>query len=210
MTAAAGAGAAATFLSSSLIRPRPISLLVACRAVQLFDWLRALPVDSPLAPLCTPATYATMIGLYGRWRKPKPAVRLFAELKERGEDGPEVHSALVEAFCRCGWRARRVGATTRSASCKRLQQKERSGALRSGVCLTRLRSASPCFSTQERAGRRGLGRLCKHACAGAGAHPRRCARCARPARRARRLGGGRRAAGGPGGSCRGGGRRRGG
>ncbi|PSC71010.1 Tbc2 translation chloroplastic isoform B [Micractinium conductrix] len=74
----------------------------AARAVQLFDWLRALPVDSPLAPLCTPATYATMIGLYGRWRKPKPAVRLFAELKERGEDGPEVHSALVEAFCRSG------------------------------------------------------------------------------------------------------------
>lgn len=29
-------------------------------------------------------------------------MRLFAELKERGEDGPEVHSALVEAFCRSG------------------------------------------------------------------------------------------------------------
>ena len=28
------------------------------------------------------------------------AVRLCVELKERGEDGADVHSALVEAFCR--------------------------------------------------------------------------------------------------------------
>ena len=43
----------------------------AARAVQLFDWLRALPPDAPLAHLCTPGAYAAMIALYGRWRKPK-------------------------------------------------------------------------------------------------------------------------------------------
>ncbi|KAL4426696.1 hypothetical protein ABPG77_004752 [Micractinium sp. CCAP 211/92] len=74
----------------------------AARALQLFDWLRGLPAESPLAHLCTPGAYAAMIELFGKWRKPKQAVRLFAELKERGEDDAEVHSALVEAFCRCG------------------------------------------------------------------------------------------------------------
>ncbi|KAL4458727.1 hypothetical protein ABPG75_013592 [Micractinium tetrahymenae] len=74
----------------------------AARTLQLFDWLRGLAADSPLAHLCTPAAYAAMIELFGKWRKPKQAVRLFAELKERAEDGAEVHSALVEAFCRCG------------------------------------------------------------------------------------------------------------
>jgi hypothetical protein len=72
----------------------------AARAVQLFDWLRALPQDSPLVPLRSPDAFAVMIHLYGGWRRPKPAVRLFAELKDRGEDTPEVHSALVHAFCR--------------------------------------------------------------------------------------------------------------
>lgn len=43
----------------------------AARAVQLFEWLRGLPADAPLAQLCTPGTYAAMITLYGRWRKPK-------------------------------------------------------------------------------------------------------------------------------------------
>lgn len=47
----------------------------AQRALQLFEWLRALPPDSPHAHLCTPDTFAAMIGLYGRWRRPK-AVRL--------------------------------------------------------------------------------------------------------------------------------------
>lgn len=46
----------------------------AARAVQLFEWLRALPPEAPLAHLCTPSTYTAMIELYGRWRKPK-AVR---------------------------------------------------------------------------------------------------------------------------------------
>lgn len=72
----------------------------AARAVELFGWLLGLPADSALAPLRSPAAFAAMIELYGRWRRPKPAVRLFAELKERGEDTAEVHSALVHAFCR--------------------------------------------------------------------------------------------------------------
>ena len=131
----------------------------AARAVQLFEWLRGLPTDAPLAQLCTPGTYAAMITLYGRWRKPKSvsgewlcslvhlhawtecsvgerhgapacpgwwhaggiwrrwcwinspglvlyrlpcsqALRLMKELQDRGQDSEEVHSALVEAFCR--------------------------------------------------------------------------------------------------------------
>lgn len=47
------------------------------RALQLFEWLRGLPADSPHAHLCSPEVYAAMIGLYGRWRKPK-AVSLLA------------------------------------------------------------------------------------------------------------------------------------
>ena len=43
----------------------------AARAVELFEWLRSLVPDSPQACLCTPATYAAMIGLYGRWGRPK-------------------------------------------------------------------------------------------------------------------------------------------
>jgi hypothetical protein len=73
---------------------------VAARALELFAWLRSLPPDSPQAQLYTPGAAAAVIGLYGSWRKPKPAVRLFAELKERMEDTAEVHSALVETFCR--------------------------------------------------------------------------------------------------------------
>ncbi|KAL4859186.1 putative aldo-keto reductase 2 [Chlorella vulgaris] len=69
---------------------------VAARALELFAWLRSLPPDSPQAQLYTPGAAAAVIGLYGSWRKPKPAVRLFAELKERMEDTAEVHSALVE------------------------------------------------------------------------------------------------------------------
>jgi len=43
----------------------------AARAVQLFEWLRGLPPDAPLAHLCSPDAYTAMIVLYGRWRKPK-------------------------------------------------------------------------------------------------------------------------------------------
>ena len=43
----------------------------AARAVELFEWLRGLAPDSPQAHLCTPATYAAMIGLYGSWGRPK-------------------------------------------------------------------------------------------------------------------------------------------
>jgi hypothetical protein len=43
----------------------------AARAVELFEWLRGLAPDSPQAHLCTPGTYAAMIGLYGRWGRPK-------------------------------------------------------------------------------------------------------------------------------------------
>jgi hypothetical protein len=52
------------------------SATTASRAVELFDWLRSLPPDSPQAHLVTPQAYAAMIGLYGRWRKPKPVRRL--------------------------------------------------------------------------------------------------------------------------------------
>jgi len=53
--------------------PRFLSALHACRAIQLFDWLRSLAPDSPQAGLCTPAVYCAMIGLFGQWRKPKQA-----------------------------------------------------------------------------------------------------------------------------------------
>lgn len=48
----------------------------AARALQLFEWLHGLAPDSPHAHLCTPDTYAVMIGLYGRWRKPKAVSQL--------------------------------------------------------------------------------------------------------------------------------------
>lgn len=49
---------------------------------------------------CTPAAGAIAHALHTRLLPCLQAVRLFAELKDRGEDTPEVHSALVEAFCR--------------------------------------------------------------------------------------------------------------
>lgn len=39
--------------------------------------------------------------MHARTHTKQQAVRLFAELKDRGEDTPEVHSALVQAFCWC-------------------------------------------------------------------------------------------------------------
>lgn len=72
--------------------------------MQLFDWVRSLPAEQPLAALCCPATYAAMIDLHGLWRQPGKALRLLSDAKARGvELGSDIYSALVQAMCRCGW-----------------------------------------------------------------------------------------------------------
>eukprot|EP00887_Chlorella_sp_A99_P006564 scaffold3.g6564.t1 len=77
------------------------SPLLANRAIQLYEWVRGLDVQHPLAPLSAPAASAAMLSLFGTWKKPARVARLFAQLKAAGEDGAEVYRALVPALCAC-------------------------------------------------------------------------------------------------------------
>ena len=78
------------------------SLLLPCRAVQLFEWARSLPPDHPqAAELCVPGLYATMMELHGQWRQPGKALRLLGDAKARSvEVGVEIYAALIQALCR--------------------------------------------------------------------------------------------------------------
>ncbi len=64
----------------------------ACRAWQLFDWVRALPEGHSLQRLCDANTYSTMITLCGPWQQLRRALQLVAEMRNRSlECGIQVH-----------------------------------------------------------------------------------------------------------------------
>eukprot|EP00798_Chlamydomonas_sp_ICE-L_P018538 gene18538-25045_t len=54
------------------------------RAVEIFDWLRALPPNHELARLCDLYTYTTMISQCGTRQQLRRALELVAEMRSRG------------------------------------------------------------------------------------------------------------------------------
>ena len=55
----------------------------ACRAWQLFDWVRLLPACDELRRFCHSSTYVTMIALCGTWRQLRRALELVADMRSR-------------------------------------------------------------------------------------------------------------------------------
>ena len=55
----------------------------ACRAWQLFDWVRGLPEGHALQGLCDSNTYTTMITLCGPWQQLRRALQLIADMRSR-------------------------------------------------------------------------------------------------------------------------------
>ena len=56
----------------------------ACRASELFDWLRALPEGHELGALCDVYTYTTLISQCGSHQQLRKALELVAEMRGRG------------------------------------------------------------------------------------------------------------------------------
>lgn len=76
----------------------------AARAMELFDWLRALPPDHELSCLCDVFTYTTAISLMGPTQQLRRALELVGEMRARGARcNVHTYSALMNVCIKvCG------------------------------------------------------------------------------------------------------------
>ena len=75
----------------------------ACRAWQLFDWVRLLPPCDELRRFCHSSTYVTMIALCGTWRQLRRALELVADMRSRDmECGLPVSILQLDGSCVMG------------------------------------------------------------------------------------------------------------
>lgn len=59
-------------------------IVSACRASELFDWLRGLPEGHELGHLCDVYTYTTIISQCGSHQQLRKALELVAEMRGKG------------------------------------------------------------------------------------------------------------------------------
>ncbi|PSC77032.1 Pentatricopeptide repeat-containing [Micractinium conductrix] len=72
------------------------------RAAELFDWLRSLPGDDPLARLADLYTYTTIISQCGSHQQLRRALELVGEMRSRGiEANIHTYSALMSVCVKC-------------------------------------------------------------------------------------------------------------
>lgn len=58
--------------------------MAVCLSQQVFDYLRSLPADNPLAELCDVFTYTAMVSLCVEQQELARALELVQEMKQRG------------------------------------------------------------------------------------------------------------------------------
>lgn len=73
------------------------------RAIELFNWLRSLPLTDELSGLCDVYTYTTAISIMGHKQQLRKALELVAEMRSRGlQCNVHTYSSLMNVCIKCG------------------------------------------------------------------------------------------------------------